>query len=182
MRLDGKVTLITRVSQYMRPAFTKTFTEAGAVVCAQDRTRADAEPHAECASKNPGGGLILEADLTKPKDVEPCSAPSIEQFGRIDILVSNHGIVESIPFDEIDEERVDHVFQQNFFSFCRVNRSAVTRMKNQGGGKIVAVTGLAGITGAATLLTQIVDACRRPSYRSTPHPEERRTRGSRPSV
>ena len=57
MRLDGKVTLITGVSQYMGPAFTKTFTDAGAVVCTQDRTRADAEPHAEYARKNPGGGL-----------------------------------------------------------------------------------------------------------------------------
>jgi NAD(P)-dependent dehydrogenase (short-subunit alcohol dehydrogenase family) len=116
------------------------------------------EPHAEYAQKNPGGGLILEADLTKPNDVEAMFAVIDEQFGRIDIVVSNHGIVESIPFDDIDEERVNHVFQQNFFSFCRVTRSAVARMKNQGGGKIVAVTGLAGITGAATLLTPIVGA------------------------
>ena len=158
MRLDGKVTLITGVSQYMGPAFTKTFTDAGAVVCTQDRTRTDAEPHAEYARKNPGGGLILEADLTKPKDVDAVFGAIDEKFGRTDILVSNHGIVESIPFDEIDEERVNHVFQQNFFSFCRVTRAAVTRMKNQGGGKIVAITGLAGITGTATLLTPIVDA------------------------
>jgi NAD(P)-dependent dehydrogenase (short-subunit alcohol dehydrogenase family) len=151
------IALVTGVSQYMGPAFTRTFTDAGAVVCTQDRSRADAEPHAEYAKKNPGGGLILEADLTKPKDVDAMFGAIDEQFGRIDILVSNYGIVESIPFDEIDEERVNHVFEQNFFSFCRVTRSAVTRMKKQGGGKVVAVTGLAGITGAATLLTPIVD-------------------------
>lgn len=158
MRLDGKVTLITGVSQYMGPAFTKTFTDAGAVVCTQDRTRADAEPHAEYARKTPGGGLILEADLTKPNDVEAMFGAIDEQFGRIDILVSNHSIVASIPFDEIDEECVNRVFDENFFSFCRVTRSAVTRMKKQGGGKVVAVTSLAGVTGAATLLTPIVDA------------------------
>jgi NAD(P)-dependent dehydrogenase (short-subunit alcohol dehydrogenase family) len=43
MRLDGKVALITGVSQYMGPAFTKVFTDAGAIVCVQDRKRADAE-------------------------------------------------------------------------------------------------------------------------------------------
>ena len=97
MRLDGKVTLITGVSQYMGPAFSKTFTDAGAVVCTHDRSRADAEPHAEYAKNNPGGGLILEADLTKPTDVDAMFGAIDEQFGRIDILVSNHSIVASIP-------------------------------------------------------------------------------------
>jgi short-subunit dehydrogenase len=58
--------------------------------------------------------------------------------------VSDYGIVSSIPFDEIDDERVYDMFEQNFFSFCRVTRSAVKRMKGQGGGKIVAITGLPG--------------------------------------
>jgi NAD(P)-dependent dehydrogenase (short-subunit alcohol dehydrogenase family) len=158
MRLDGKVTLITGVSQYMGPAFTKTFTDAGAIVVTQDRKRAGAEPHAEYATRNSGGGRIIEADLTRPKDVETMFGTIDEQFGRIDILVSNYGIVGSIPFDELDDERVNDMFEQNFFSFCRVTRSAVTRMKGQGGGKIVALSGLAGITGTATLLTPIVDA------------------------
>jgi NAD(P)-dependent dehydrogenase (short-subunit alcohol dehydrogenase family) len=53
MRLDGKITLITGVSQYMGPAFTQTFTDARAIVVTQDRTRADAEPHVEYAKRNP---------------------------------------------------------------------------------------------------------------------------------
>src|SRR5258708_14032555 len=69
MRLDGKVTLITGVSQYMGPAFTRTFTDAGAIVVTQDRARAAAEPHAEYAARNTGGGTIIEADLTHPNDV-----------------------------------------------------------------------------------------------------------------
>jgi NAD(P)-dependent dehydrogenase (short-subunit alcohol dehydrogenase family) len=157
MRLDDKITLITGVSQYMGPAFTRTFTDAGAIVVTQDRTRVDAEPHAEYARRNPGGGAIIEADLTRPGDVDAMFAAIDEQFGRLDVLVSNYGIVGSIPFDEIDEERVNDMFEQNFFSFCRVTRAAVKRMKRQGGGKIVAITGLAGITGTATLLTPIVD-------------------------
>jgi NAD(P)-dependent dehydrogenase (short-subunit alcohol dehydrogenase family) len=156
MRLDDKITLITGVSQYMGPAFTRTFTDAGAIVVTQDRTRADAEPHAEYARRNPRGGSI-EADLTRPGDVDAMFAAIDEQFGRLDVLVSNYGIVGSIPFDELDEERVNDMFEQNFFSFCRVTRAAVKRMKRQGGGKIVAITGLAGITGTATLLTPIVD-------------------------
>ena len=43
MRLNGKVTLITGVSQYMGPAFAKVFTDARAIVCVHDRKRADAE-------------------------------------------------------------------------------------------------------------------------------------------
>ncbi len=158
MRLDGKITLITGVSQYMGPAFTKVFTDAGAIVCVQDRKRADAEPHADYAKKNPGGGMVLEADLTKPQDVERMFRALDEKFGRIDVLVSNHSIVKSIPIDDVDEAAVEEIFNENFFSFCRVTRAAVKRMKRQGGGKIVAITSLVGITGAATMLTPVVDA------------------------
>lgn len=141
----------------MGPAFTRTFTDAGAIVVTQDHTHADATPHAEYAARNSRGGSIIEADLTQPDDVDAMFSAIDEQFGRLDILVSNYGIVGSIPFDELDDERVHDMFEQNFFLFCRVTRGAVTRMKSQGGGKIVAITGLAGITGAATLLTPIVD-------------------------
>jgi NAD(P)-dependent dehydrogenase (short-subunit alcohol dehydrogenase family) len=158
MRLDGKVTLITGVSQYMGPAFTKVFTDAGAIVCVQDRKRADAEQHANYAKKNTGGGMVLEADLTKPQDVEAMFRTLDEKFGRIDVLVSNHSIVKSIAIDDIDEAAVEEIFNENFFSFCRVTRAAVKRMKRQGGGKIVAITSLVGITGAATMLTPVVDA------------------------
>jgi NAD(P)-dependent dehydrogenase (short-subunit alcohol dehydrogenase family) len=158
MRLDGKVTLITGVSQYMGPAFTKVFTDAGAIVCVQDRKRADAEQHADYAKKNAGGGMVLEADLTKPQAVEAMFRALDEKFGRIDVLVSNHSIVKSIPIDDVDEAAVEEMFNENFFSFCRVTRAAVKRMKRQGGGKIVAITSLVGITGAATMLTPVMDA------------------------
>jgi NAD(P)-dependent dehydrogenase (short-subunit alcohol dehydrogenase family) len=158
MRLDGKITLVTGVSQYMGPAFAKVFTDAGAIVCVQDRSRGAAQPYADYAKKNDGGGMILEADLTKPQDVETMFGAIDKQFGRIDVLVSNHSIVKSIPFDEIDETAVEEMFAENFFSYCRVTRAAVKRMKKQGGGKIVAITSLVGITGAATMLTPVVDA------------------------
>jgi len=157
MRLDGKVTLITGVSQYMGPAFAKVFTDAGAIICVQDRKGADAEQHAAYARKNGELGLILEADLTRPADVDALFRAIDEKFGRIDVLVSNHSIVKSIPLDEVDDAAVEEMFNENFFSFCRVTRAAVKRMKKQRSGKIVAITSLVGITGAATMLTPVVD-------------------------
>ena len=120
MRLDGKVALITGVSQYMGRAVTKVFTDAGAIVCVQDRKRADAEQHAAYARKNGELGLILEADLTRPADVDALFRTIDEKFGRIDVLVSNHSIVKSIPLDEVDDAAVEEMFNENFFSFCRV--------------------------------------------------------------
>lgn len=158
MRIDDKVTLITGVSSYMGPAFTRVFTDAGAIVCVHDSTRSAAEPLAKYAARNPQGGLILEADLTDAGAVEAMFQTIDAAFGRIDILVSNHSIVRSVSIDDINDDAVEEMFAHNFFSFCRVTRAAVKRMKRQGGGKIVAVTSLVAITGAATMLTPIVDA------------------------
>lgn len=158
MRLDGKITLITGVSQYMGPAFTRVFSDAGAVVVVQDTDQKIAEPYAAYAKKNPRGGANFPADLTKPESVNQLFECIDREFGRLDVLVSNHSTVRSIPFDDIDEQIVEEMFAENFFSFCRVTRAAVKRMKKQGGGKIVAITSLVGITGAATMLTPTVDA------------------------
>jgi NAD(P)-dependent dehydrogenase (short-subunit alcohol dehydrogenase family) len=84
-------------------AFAKVFTDAGAIVCVQDRKRADAEQHAAYTRKNGELGLILEADWTRPADVDALFRAIDEKFGRIDVLVSNHSIVKSIPLDEVDD-------------------------------------------------------------------------------
>ena len=66
MRIDGKIALITGASTYMGPAFTRVFTDAGAIVCLQDKDRTAATPHSDYARSNPGGGVVFEADLTDP--------------------------------------------------------------------------------------------------------------------
>jgi NAD(P)-dependent dehydrogenase (short-subunit alcohol dehydrogenase family) len=77
MRLDGKVTLITGVSEYMGPAFTRTFTDAGDIVITQDRTRAEAEPHAEYARSNPGASTTC-SNRTSPRSAASLALPSNE--------------------------------------------------------------------------------------------------------
>ena len=100
--------------------------------------------------------MTLEADLVDAQAVESMFQAIDAAFGRIDILVSKHSIVRSIAIDDIDDNAMEEMFAENFFSFCRVTRAAVKRMKRQGGGKIVAVTSLVAITGAATVLTPVV--------------------------
>src|SRR5271156_1465899 len=153
----------------MGPAFTRTFTDAGAIVVTQDHTHADATPHAEYAARNSRGGSIIEADLPQPDDVDAMFSAIDEQFGRLDILVSNYGIVGSIPFDELDDERVHDMFEQNFFLFCRVTRGAVTRMKSQGGGKIVASPDSPGSPAQPHCSPRSSMWCRRRTYRSMAH-------------
>jgi NAD(P)-dependent dehydrogenase (short-subunit alcohol dehydrogenase family) len=42
--------------------------------------------------------------------------------------------VKSIPLDEVDDAAVEEMFNENFFSFCRVTRAAAKRMKKQRSG------------------------------------------------
>lgn len=63
VKLMGKVTLITNVSQYMGPACTEEFAVEGAVLALHDRTEARAQPAFSVTLANGRAAMILAGDL-----------------------------------------------------------------------------------------------------------------------
>ena len=92
LTLEGKVALISGGSRGIGAETVRLFTQAGARVAFSYR-QAHAEADAlmqECGG--PARCVAIRQDLSSPADGRALVAAAIEAFGRLDILVANHGV------------------------------------------------------------------------------------------
>src|SRR6267154_2163412 len=105
--LDNKVALITGGSRGIGAETVRLFNEAGARVAfsyKQARERAETLV-LDCGG--PGRCVAIEQELANPADGRALVAAAVRAFGRLDILVVNHGIwpAEDAPIATMTEEQ-----------------------------------------------------------------------------
>ena len=109
-KLDGKVALITGGGTGIGLATAREFAWEGARVYITGRRK----PELDAAVTAIGPGVTaIQADVTKPGDVDRIYEQIDQQQGRVDIVFANAAITERAPFGSITEEHVDRVFGTN---------------------------------------------------------------------
>jgi NAD(P)-dependent dehydrogenase (short-subunit alcohol dehydrogenase family) len=101
MELDGKRTLVTGAGRGLGLAIAELFAERGARVACADLDPATAQAAAE---KIGGGAIGLQADVSKPDQVQKMIADTAEAFGGLDVLVNNAGIEIGKPIPETGDD------------------------------------------------------------------------------
>ncbi|HXE92046.1 MAG TPA: SDR family oxidoreductase [Terriglobales bacterium] len=151
LSLEGKVALITGGSRGIGAATVRMFVQAGArVMFNYQRARAAAEALVkECGAERCSA---LQSDLASEGPAKALVEATVARFGRLDILVANHGIWphEDIPIEQMTEEHWKRTFAVNLESVFGLVKHAVAQMKRQGkGGHIVLVSSTSGQRGEA---------------------------------
>jgi len=149
--LQGKVALITGGSRGIGAACVRMFREAGAKVTFNYQKAADVAEKlvTECGADET---LAVQADLDGSGAEERLVSATIEKFGRLDILVVNHGIwpPHDQPIETMPTEQWRKTVAINLDSTFMLVRAAVAQMKRQGvGGHVVIVSSTAGQRGEA---------------------------------
>ena len=148
MKLTGKVTWVTNVSQYMGPACVEEFAKEGAVLALHERTEARAQPALDVSHAYGRDALVVTGDLAVPGEVNRVVRAIVDRFRRLDILLNNssHAPVAG-PVDEVSDETwrsmSAHLFDEPFYCL----RAALRVMKRQGRGKIVNFTSAVALPG-----------------------------------
>ena len=159
LALDDKVALITGGSRGIGAEMVRVFVQAGARVAfnyRQARDRADAlveecGGNARCAA--------FEQDLSTPSDGRALVGAAVKAFGRLDILVVNHGVwpAEDAPISRMPEEQWRRTLGVNLDSVFGLVQAAVGQMETQipsrktadATGHIVLISSTAGQRGEA---------------------------------
>jgi 3-oxoacyl-[acyl-carrier protein] reductase len=150
LTLNSKVALITGGSRGIGAAAVRMFVAAGAKVVFNYRA---AKGQAEDLVRECGAGncRALQSDLSTTEAAQQLVTSAISAFGRLDILVANHGIwaPEDAPIDRMSDEQWHRTIAVNLDSVFSLVKHSVAQMKKQGGGHIVLVSSTAGQRGEA---------------------------------
>ncbi len=143
--------LITGGSRGIGAATVRMFVAAGAkVVFNYQVAKGQAEALVrECGAEN---CRAVQCDLSTTEAARQLVSSAISAFGRLDILVANHGIwpPEDAPIDRMSDEQWHRTIAVNLDSVFALAKHSVGQMKKQGGGgHIVLVSSTAGQRGEA---------------------------------
>src|SRR5882757_2776940 len=145
--VDGKVAVITGGSSGIgrAAAFALAREGAKAIVIADIRKdpREGGQPTHEALSCE---GRFVMCDVSKPADLQAAVAAA-DEFGGLDIMVNNAGVVVMGDFLEFTEEQYDRQLNINAKGVFFGTQAAAKRMVAKGGGSIINVSSVLGIVG-----------------------------------
>ena len=95
--------------------------------------------------------LAVKADARDEAAVQAVATRAVEEFGRLDILLVNHGIVMNRTWDKMTCDMWDTIVGINLSAAWRLTRAVVPQMVSQGGGSIIFTSSVAAMTPYAAL-------------------------------
>jgi 3-oxoacyl-[acyl-carrier protein] reductase len=158
--LEDKVALVTGGSRGIGAEIVRLFAKSGAKVAFNYR---QAKERAEGVVADCGGSercVAFEQDLSTPADGRALVAAAVKAFGRIDVLVANHGVwpAQDAPIAQMAEDQWRRTLAVNLDSVFGLVQAAVAQMEWQTGsdrkpgqvmGHIVLISSTAGQRGEA---------------------------------
>jgi NAD(P)-dependent dehydrogenase (short-subunit alcohol dehydrogenase family) len=139
--MAGEVVLVTGGRRGIGKAVALAFAEAGADVAFCYVAREDAELKALVAEIERLGrrALAIHADTSQKSDVENMVQKVMDEFGRIDVLVNNAGIMIKSPLLDLPESDWDKLMNINLKGYYLCAQAVARRMIAQQGGTIINV-------------------------------------------
>ncbi len=150
MNLQGKTALITGGGTGIGKATALMLAERGAnIIINYSRSSDSANETRDEILKLGVKCLVIQADVSKDEEVRAMVKETMEQLGRIDIVINNAGTTDFVPLGDLEglkEEYWDHALNTNVKGVFFVSRACSEQLKANKG-CIVNVASIAGLTG-----------------------------------
>jgi gluconate 5-dehydrogenase len=156
-QLHGKIALITGGGRGLGQYCAEALVDAGATVVLCSRNLAACEEVQKEIEARGGTALALACDITQKEDVERVTAHTINQFGKIDILVNNSGFSWGAPPEDMPLEKFQAVLDVNLKGTFLMSQAVGKTMIERGqGGTIINVASIAGLTAGKPPIFQAI--------------------------
>lgn len=155
--LEGKCALITGSTQGLGQAAAKRFAEAGCnIVLSGFAVAVEIAEFRHEIEKTCGVRTIYsDADLRRPEEIHQMMAAGAAAFGGVDILVNNAVVRYTAPVEEFPVENWDEGLAVNLSAAFHTIRLALPHMRKQNWGRIINVSSIYGLRGAANRINYV---------------------------
>lgn len=137
MRLENKVAIVTGGARGNGLAIAKGFAKEGAHLVIADIDMEAAEASAREIQELDRRAIAVHVDVADKRSVEEMVERAYGEFGKVDILVSNAGVIGRVPFLEVSEEEWDRVLDINLKGAFLCGQAVAKRMVEAGNGSAI---------------------------------------------
>jgi len=133
-KLAGKVAVVTGASKGIGASIAEYLAAEGAsVVVNYASSKAGADAAVNRITAKGGKAVAIQADVSRPEDIQRLFAETKKTYGKLDILVNNAGIYEFAPLAEITPEHFHKQFNLNVLGLLLTTQEGVKLMDGNGG-------------------------------------------------
>ena len=143
-RFEGKVAVITGGARGMGYSHAVRLIAEGAAVVIFDLVGAEAAAE-KLVSEHGGKAIGVQGNVAVYSDCERAMAAAVDNFGHLDILINNAGILKKTSILELDEGIWDALQEVNVKGVVLCTKAAAKHMVKQHYGKVVNVASIAGL-------------------------------------
>ena len=147
IRLAGKVALVTGGGTGIGKAIAIAFAREGAKVAVAGRRKEKLQETVHEVKKAGGDGLAIACDVSNAKDAERAVHETASNFGKLNVLVNNAGVLHVATIEGTSEEEWDRLRTINLKGPFLMCRAALPEFRKVGGGAIVNVGSVLGLIG-----------------------------------
>ena len=156
IEFQDRVALVTGAGRGLGASHARLLASRGAAVIvndpgvATDGTESEARPAGEVVAeiKEAGGAAVADyGSVSNPDDAEAMVQRAIDEFGRIDIVINNAGILRDKAFHNLEWPNLEAVLDVHLKGAFFVTQPAFRHMREQSYGRIVMTSSNSGLLG-----------------------------------
>ncbi|MBF6570064.1 MAG: glucose 1-dehydrogenase [Candidatus Binataceae bacterium] len=154
--IEGKVTIITGGGTGLGASMAREFAQRGAPVLIASRNATHLEPVRDEIRRAGGRCEMKVIDVREAAQCDAMVAETVAHFGRLDVLINNHGASIASPSLDLSPNGwkavVDINLSGTFFASRAAARQFIAQKRGgKSGGSIINISSLAGVLGSATM-------------------------------